>query len=667
MSKKQNIDVHKDRVFYNDRFVAEPLPDLIEVQKGSYEWFFREGLKELFEEITPVVDFTGHDYDLHFGAYYLDTPKFDEVTAKRKNATFDSPLRVEVKLTNKQTGEIKEQEVYLGDLPLMTERGTFIINGIERVVVSQIIRSSGVFFSGNFAKGRNYYGAKIIPNRGAWLEFTTDLHNVIYVSIDRKRKVPFTAFLRALGYATDDEIRALFPNEAARGDEHELNYIDTTLAKDKSTDEESGLQAVYQRLRPGDIASTENARDLILRMFFSFDRYDLSSVGRYKLNKRFDENTPYVGDNRMIRKEDIVRIIENIMYLNHTQEAPDDIDHLGNRRIRAVGELVQNRFRVGLMRMERIIKDRMSTASQDTITPNILVNARPVIAVIREFFMSSQLSQFMDQVNPLAELEHKRRISALGPGGLSRERAGFEVRDVHKTHYGRICPIATPEGPNIGLVGHLASYARINNYGFIETPYRKVVNNEPPTEQLLIGKVARENAEADGKVIIKEGKTITKDDLEKAQKAGVENVKVKPVLTDEIVYLDAYTEEKNNTTAATIRVDENGHFLDERVEARRGGDPTIMHVEDVDFVDVAPHQIISIATSLIPFLEHNDATRALMGSNMQRQAVSLVKPDSPVHRDKIPRTTKISIRTDSIYRIHMHRSKKTTGFIRTNR
>ena len=432
------------------------LPDLIEVQLQSYSWFIERGIRELFDEINPIRDFIGRDLELWFEDYYLDEPKFDEATSHAKNVTFEAPLRVKTSLRNKRTGMHKEQEIYLGDLPLMTPRGTYVINGVERVIVSQLVRSAGAFFTAEASRGRRYYGAKIIPNRGAWLEFETDTKNVMWVKIDRKRKVPVTALLRAFGHDADEQIIELFKDV----DTHPLNkYIEATLAKDVSKNEEEGLKEVYRRIRPGDLATVDNARQLIHSMFFNFDRYDLGMVGRYKFNLRFDldvsRETIEPKENRILTKEDLVLIIREIVRLNVTQGDPDDVDHLGNRRVRAVGELIQTRFRVGLARMERIIKDRMSTQEVDTISPGKLINARPVIGAVREFFMSSQLSQFMDQTNPLAELEHKRRLSAMGPGGLSRERAGFEVRDVHRSHYGRICPIATPEGPNIGLIASL--------------------------------------------------------------------------------------------------------------------------------------------------------------------------------------------------------------------
>ncbi len=611
------------RKFFTNLHEATPLPNLIEIQQRSYDWFFREGLKELFQEISPVKDFIGRDLELSFLDYYLDEPKFDEVTAKAKNVTFEAALRVQVRLVNKKTGEIKEQEIYLGDFPLMTDRGTFIVNGIERVVVSQLIRSAGVFFTAEDLRGRRHYGAKIIPNRGAWLELETDANGVISVKIDRKRKVPITSFLRAFGYATDAELLELFKDVDTNP---KLNYIEVTLAKDVSHDEAEGLKEVYKRIRPGDLATVDNARDLIYKMFFSFDRYDFGRVGRYKLNTRFNFTYPITPEYRVLQKQDIIEIIKEIIRLNNSQRDPDDIDHLGNRRVRAIGELVQNKFRVGLARMERIIKDRMSTLDITTLTPNQLINARPVIGSIKEFFMSSQLSQFMDQTNPLAELEHKRRLSAMGPGGLSRERAGFDVRDVHRTHYGRICPIATPEGPNIGLVGHLSTYARVNDYGFIETPFRQVIHDAPNDGEAAVGEVAREDIEG----LVRRGDTITAAQAKQFKGTGRPTIPLVPRVTTDVVYLDAFTEERSVTTAATTLFDEQGHFLQAEVEARVHGEPGIVPAEKVDYMDVSPKQIVSVATALIPFLEHDDAVRALMGTNMQRQAVSCIRPDSPI-------------------------------------
>ncbi len=569
-------------------FTASPdameLPNLASVQSDSYEWFLSSGIGDLFREINPITDFIGRDLELTLLDHYLDEPKFSEVESKSKNITYEAPLRVRAMLKNLRTGSEKEQEIYLGDLPVMTKRGTFIVNGVERVIVSQLVRSSGVFFTSNMIRGRRYYGAKIIPNRGAWLEFETDANNVIWVKIDRKRKVAVTSLLRAFGLTEDEEIIKTF--EPAN--KHPMiDYIQATIAKDAAKNEEEGLKEVYKRIRPGDLATVDNARQLIHSMFFNFDRYDFDKVGRYKFNVRFgmpaEKEDVEPEENRILSLKDLIDVVSEIMRLNITQDPPDDVDHLGNRRVRAVGELVQGRFRIGLARMERIVKDRMSTHDIDTLTPARLINARPVIGSVREFFMSSQLSQFLDQANPLAELEHKRRLSAMGPGGLSRERAGFEVRDVHPTHYGRICPIHTPEGPNIGLVGHLSSFARINQYGFVETPYQVLAHDSK----------------------------------------GVR-------ATGEIKYLNAFQEEKSATTIATTPLDENGYIKNDFVEGRWHGEPRVIPRSELGYMDVSSKQIISIGTALIPFLEHDDATRALMGTNMMRQAVATVKPEAPI-------------------------------------
>ncbi|MBT3817176.1 MAG: DNA-directed RNA polymerase subunit beta [Candidatus Magasanikbacteria bacterium] len=602
------------------------LPDLIETQKSSYAWFLDQGIQDLFEEASPITDFTGRDLELYLEDYSIDEPKFDEATSREKNISFDAPLRVKARLLNRRTGQEHTQEIYLGDVPVMTVRGTFIINGIERVIISQLIRSPGAYFTASNLRGRNYYGAKIIPNRGAWIEIETDANNVLWIKVDRKRKVAATSLLRAFGYSTNEEIMELFKDV----DTHpNINYIENTLKKDAATDENEGLIEVYKRIRPGDLATSDNAKGLIHAMFFNFDRYDLGRVGMYKFDTKFNldaEDEYEKKEQRVLSPEKLVLVIKEVIRLNVTQDLPDDIDHLGNRRIRAIGELVQDRFRIGIARMERIIKDRMSTYEVEGLLPNKLINARPVIGAIREFFMSSQLSQFMDQINPLAELEHKRRVSALGPGGLSRDRAGFEVRDVHTTHYGRICPIATPEGPNIGLVGHLASYAKINSFGFLETPYRRVINKVPNEARFTKGEIIRETV----KGVAKAGDNITEAIAKKlAGKKDITEIKVKARATDEIVYLNAIEEERYTTASATLDTDEKGYLLAKRVPARVHGEASTVDVDEIEFLDVASNQLLSIATSMIPFLEHDDATRALMGTNMQRQSVPCITPDAP--------------------------------------
>ena len=602
------------------------MPNLIESQLFSYKWFLEKGLKELFEEITPIKDFTGKNLEVFFAEYYLDKPKYDEKTAKERNTTFEAPLYVSVKLVNKVTGKTKTQDVYLGDFPLMTPRGTFVINGVERVVVSQLVKSPGVFFTGENTRGRNWYGAKIIPNRGAWLEVETDINGVISVKIDRKRRIPITALLRVFGFETDEEIFSAFADIDTNPD---MRHIQNTLDKDPAKTRDEGFKEVYKRIRPGDLATVDNAKSLIEAMFFHADRYDLSEVGRYKLNQRLSIKG---REDRILTRQDLVDIVKEIIRLNNSQGPWDDIDHLSNRRVRAVGELIQGKFRVGLARMSRIAKDRMSLADIETVTPAQLIHVRPIVAVIQEFFSSSQLSQFMDQTNPLAELEHKRRLSAMGPGGLSRERAGFEVRDVHRSHYGRLCPITTPEGPNIGLVAHLASYARINEFGFIETPYRIVLKSAPNDGKSAVGEYAGADLNgAAGNLLVSQGSEITKELAKKleANKTLI-LIPLRSRITDEIVYLDAYEEEHSVIGQATAIMEEQGFFAEERTSVRVHGEPSIAQTADIDYMEVSPKQIISITTSMIPFLEHDDANRALMGSNMQRQAVSCIKPDAPV-------------------------------------
>ncbi|HAT73634.1 MAG TPA: DNA-directed RNA polymerase subunit beta [Candidatus Moranbacteria bacterium] len=599
------------------------LPNLIESQVNSYEWFIEKGLREILDEVNPIHDFTEKDLELSFKEYYLDEPKYDEVTAKNKNISFEAPLRCKVQLIIKSTGEIKEQEIYLGDFPLMTDRGTFIINGVERVVVSQIIRSPGVFFTMAYTKGKKLFGAKIIPNRGAWLEIETDLDGAIFVKIDRKRKVAITSLLRAFGYSTDKELLDIFKD----ADNGEINHIEATIAKDVAKNQGEGYKEVYKRIRPGDLATESNAKSVVDSMFFSFDKYDFGGVGRYRLNQRLEVNRPDNEENRVLMLDDLILIIKEIIRLNNDPRAiADDIDHLGNRRVRSVGELVQNKMRVGLTRTARNIKDRMSTCDIATVVPGQLVNSRPVAASIKEFFSSSQLSQFMDQVNPLAELEHKRRISAMGPGGLTRERAGFEVRDVHPSHYGRICPVETPEGPNIGLVGHLATYTKINSYGFLETPYLKIYHEMENQAEKLVGKILNEKI---GEFEI--GTEISEEIANKIAKSKEKKaIKIKPWISREIEYVNATVEDRKNIAHAGINISKNGNILDEVVGARVKGQATEIEASKLDYIDVSAKQCISVATALIPFLEHDDANRALMGSNMQRQAVSCVKPQAPL-------------------------------------
>lgn len=612
------------RKFFTETHDVATAPQLIETQLRSYRWFLEAGLPELFEEFNPI-EAHGGSMSLEFLDYYLDEPKHTEKTAKDRNATLEAPIRVAVRLTNKKTGEVKEQEVYLGEFPVMTPRGTFIVNGVERVVVSQLIRSPGVFFTSNFSRGRNWYGAKVIPNRGAWLEIETGIDGVLYVKIDRRRKVVASALLRAFGYGDDDSIRQVLKEADTNPD---MSFVDATLAKDPSHNEAEGLKEVYKKIRPGDLATTDNARQMVEDMFFRFDRYDFGRVGRYRMNNRLGLDFAESQETRTLQKEDLVAILKEVIRLNVSQEIADDIDHLGNRRVRAVGELIQNKFRVGLQRMKRIAQDRMSTMDPNTVTPSQLINARPIIAAIKEFFTSSQLSQFMDQTNPLSELEHKRRLSAMGPGGLARERAGFEVRDVHYSHYGRICPIETPEGPNIGLVGHMSSYARVNDYGFLETPYRRVAHVVPVDK--AEGEETWVDVQKDEKIIVPAKTKISAEHVKKLQAAGVSEVRVKPRVSKEVEYIDANKEDRTAIAHAAEPIDADGHFVNDRVEARDHGQFREVAIDKVDYVDISAIQPISVASALIPFIEHDDAQRALMGSNMQRQAVSCIKPVSPV-------------------------------------
>ena len=627
------------RVRYSYAKIKEVLdmPNLIEIQTNSYDWFLRKGLQEIFKDISPIQDFTGN-LVLSFESFSLGEPKYDVEECKERDVTYSAPLRVSVRLINRETGEIKEQEVFMGDFPLMTETGTFIINGAERVIVSQLVRSPGAYFGETIdTTGKHLYNATVIPNRGAWLELETDANDVVSVRIDRTRKLPATVLIRALGYTTNEQIMELFNNDAR---------IQATLDRDNTNSKEEALIEIYKRLRPGEPPTVDNAIQLLESLFFDPKRYDLATVGRYKLTKklgwrrrvmeqtlaapivdeetgeliaaegdvlteevldRIEESGVFAGEagvvlyikgandepmkviaspsleysHRTITCEDMIASVSYLLNLMDGHGSTDDIDHLGNRRLRSVGELLQNQFRIGLSRMERVVKERMSIQDTEVITPQVLINIRPVVAAIKEFFGSSQLSQFMDQTNPLAELTHKRRLSALGPGGLSRERAGFEVRDVHHSHYGRMCPIETPEGPNIGLIGSLSMHGRINEFGFIETPYRK---------------------------IDKENKRVTND----------------------CHYMTADEEDAFYVAQANEPLDEEGNFLHTHVTARHKHDTLVMPVEQVDYMDVSPKQVVSIATGMIPFLENDDANRALMGANMQRQAVPLMRTQAPI-------------------------------------
>ena len=623
---KTSTPVQSNRTYFTENDEILDLPDLVDHQNRSFKWFVEEGLGELLAEISPIEDYTGTKLSLSFKDYHFELPKISETKARDDNISYDAPLKAVVELTNKVTGEVKEQEIYLGDYPWMTdEKGTFIINGAERVVVSQLIRSAGVFFTADSHGTKNLYGAKVIPGRGAWLEFETSAAGALFVKIDRKRKLAVTTLLRALG-VTDAQMKDAFKHV----DLGKLNYIDATLGKDTSRGVNESLIEVYRRLRPGDQATVENARELLVNMFYDFKRFDFSRVGRYKINKRLDMDIPNTVENRIMRLEDLIAIIAEVIRLNNTQEPADDIDSLANRRVKLVGELIQRQFRIGLLRMERNTKDRMSMCEIETVTPAQLINARPIVAAVREFFASSQLSQFMDQINPLSELAHKRRLSSMGPGGLSRERAGFEVRDAHATHYGRICAVETPEGANIGLVLNLASYARINDYGFIETPYRKVIN--AVTAKNSVGHIASVNLENEkGKTIVKSGQKITADQAKKLAEIKTRITwPVKAVVTRDIVYLNAADEVSAIIANASEEFDTNGHFLNQRISARINLKAGEVDANDITHMDSSRKQIIGSSAALIPFIEKNYVYRSLMGSNQQRQAVPLIQPSSPI-------------------------------------
>ena len=622
---KDNAITKQKRVYFTNQIDVVDLPNLIEHQNKSFEWFVKEGLGELLEEISPIDDYTNTKLTLNFKGYRFDQPKLTENEARINNVSYEVPLLATVELINKVTGEVKEQEIYLGDYPWMTSRGTFVINGAERVVVSQLIRSAGVFFTSEIVNGTKYYGAKVIPGRGAWLEFETSNNGAIFVKIDRKRKIPITTLMKALGVSETSLKESL-----KHVDSGKINYIDATLNKDTSKGQNEALIEVYRRLRPGDLATVENARSLIENMFYNFKRFDFSRVGRYKINKRLNLDVPNNSKNRVLRIDDLIAIIAEIIRLNNTQEPADDIDSLANRRVKMVGELVQRQFRIGLLRMERNTKDRMSMSEIDSVSPAQLINARPIVAAVREFFASSQLSQFMDQMNPLSELAHKRRLSSMGPGGLSRERAGFEVRDTHATHYGRICTVETPEGANIGLVLNLANYARINDYGFIETPYRKVINAASVKD--IVGHIASVDYEdSKGKVIVKKGSVVTKSDAAKlAKETQNKTWPVKAKVTNEVVYLDAYEEESAIIAGGGTEIDDNNYFVNDRISARVNLQSGEVDSNDVTYMDAATNQVIGSSAGLIPFIEKNYVLRSLMGSNQQRQAVPLIQPQSPI-------------------------------------
>ncbi len=638
------------------------LPPLIEVQLDSFKWFQKEGLKALFQEISPIVSFNG-TIKLYLPdgsaeakelglAYWFEDPKYPPDECLERDMTYAAPLYVKVALVNMEAGsETIVSPIFLGDFPLMTEKGTFIINGTERVVVSQLIRSPGVYFGAeeDRSTGRRLATAKLIPDRGAWMEFETRKTDYIAVKFNRKRTVPVTLLLRALA-AVDDGMGHISPLRTGSTEELLKLYEEADSDKDHryiegSIEQEPELEPkgdqdiatvalieFYKRMRPGDPPTLDNARSYLEEQLFDPRRYDLGRVGRHKLNQRLESEDVIPEEVRTITKYDLVKIIERMILINNGKIEPDDVDHLGNRRVKTVGELLQNKLRVGLRRMERVVRERMSIRDPAELTPTTLINIRPIVAAVREFFGSSQLSQFMEQTNPLSELTHKRTLSALGPGGLRRERAGFDVRDVHHSHYGRICPIETPEGPNIGLIGRLAAYARVNSYGFIETPYREVLRELSTDDERLIGRTLRKNVRdpGTGELIARAGTVVDEELARKFRDAGVEKVVVLPFVTDEIVYFTADKEDPHVIAQANARLDDLGQIVDERVSARYQQRFMMVDAEKVEYMDVAPRQIVGISASLIPFLEHNDANRALMGSNMQRQAVPLLAPDIPI-------------------------------------
>jgi DNA-directed RNA polymerase subunit beta len=628
------------------------LKDLIATQIDSFTWFRTEGLRELFDEINPITDYTGKNFELKFLDYEFGVPKFSVEECRNRDMTYAAPLRIRTRLTVKETGEIKESEVYMGDFAMMTDEGTFIVNGTERVVVSQLVRSPGVYFTAaeDPATGRKLFGAKLIPNRGAWLEIETSAKDLITVKIDRKRKVPVTVLLKALELpqlrGTDNDREAqrrafaeLFGDVDTDPDHH---YLESTFDKDTTARTDDALLELYRRVRPGDPPSVDNARNLLQSLFFNPRRFDLGRVGRYKVDKRLGRDPEDIQERvrdrslRILEKGDFIAILRKLVELNNSardRQVADDIDHLGNRRVRAVGELLQNQFRMGLIRMERIIKERMTISDPNTVTSASLINARPVVAAIKEFFGSSQLSQFMDQVNPLAELTHKRRLSALGPGGLSRERAGFDVRDVHHSHYGRICPIETPEGPNIGLIGSLATYAKVNEFGFVETPFRRVYNRMSPVVDrgVLEGRTLRRPAHnGGGEELLPANTRLDAEALARLEAAGVQSVDIVPWASPEVSYLSADEEDMFGIAQANAILNDDGTFVESRVPSRVRGRFALEEVSNIQYMDVSPKQIVSVATAMIPFLEHDDANRALMGSNMQRQAVPLMITESPM-------------------------------------
>jgi len=605
------------------------IPNLIQVQLDSFRWFQEEGLRELFEELSPIKDYTNTRLELHFVDYEFREPPHSISECLERGLTYSSPIHVTAQLVVKETGEIKQQELYFSDFPLMTDAGTFVISGVERVVVNQLTRFPGVYFTleRDPSSGRELCFAKLVAEHGAWLDFDTSNRDVISVKVSGKRKIPVTTLLRAIGFERDETLFSLFQDV---DNSPERAFIRSTVERDPLVKNKAdALFDIYRKLSSGEAPSLSSAQALLNNFLFNPRRYSLGKVGRYKLNKKLGLNIP--GNCTGLTPEDLVQIVRRIISVNIGKEAPDDIDHLGNRRAQAVGFLIQKQFRIGLLRLERAIKERMSILGPEAATPAALINIRPVAVAIREFFGRSQLSQFMDETNPLAELTHKRRLSAMGPGGLSRKQAGFEVRDVHHSHYGRICPIETPEGPNIGLIGSLATYASVNEYGFVETPYCRVIHEVPNTVEELTGRTIREDIlDSEGKLVAKDGKLITKQLAQRLSRLPARNIKLVPFVSSQIVYLTADEEGQYAIAQANALLNERNEFVYDKVEVKRGDRYFKESVDRVDFIDVSPKQLFSIAACLIPFLEHDDANRALMGCNMQRQAVPLLRPECPL-------------------------------------
>ena len=638
---------------FGETNVPTDMPDLIQVQKDSFDWLLGDGLHQLFEEISPITDYSSDNpkYEMSLTEHEIGEPEFSEEECREREITYSVPLHVTIELKINETDEIKEQTIFFGDMPKMTENGTFIINGAERVVISQLVRSPGAYYSQDEdpATGNRLCSVKLIPYRGAWVELETSNRDILFAKVDRKRKLPVTTLLRAIAAVEDgsehdqesplnldslEAMREIFGDPAEGDEDAEVrDFIRSTWESDADAkDEDDALKEFHKRMRPGEPATVDGAKRLVSQMFFDSRRYDLGDVGRYKLNRRIDVDVELTR--RTLTKRDFVNIIKRMIKVNEGTAVPDDIDHLGNRRVRTVGELIQNQIRVGLVRMERVVRERMTTHPGET-TPAALINIRPVGAAVKEFFGGSQLSQFMDQTNPLSELTHKRRLSALGPGGLTRDRAGFDVRDVHHSHYGRICPIETPEGPNIGLLGSLATYAKVNAFGFVETPYRKVRTSISNRSDDLIGRVLTQDVrEKSRKTIVANAETVVDENLAKRlRRLGEQQIEVRPFISlnaEDVEYLSADQEEEVLIGEPTTPVDAVGQ-LEGSVRCRTGGEQYVKaRPEDVDYIDVSPSQIVSVSAGLIPFLEHDDATRALMGSNMQRQGVPLIRPEAPI-------------------------------------